>query len=797
MVRLKITAVDLKQEIIEVENCGDVTISLEGIKLVDKDAKNTFTFPKSAELNAREKLTLYCAAGKLQEDELEKLEAQEKEDGGNVFLWRTKEGNPRKQCVLNDTGEHIKLMDAQDKVLDTFDERVKEEISNENIDAIDTSELVLDIGPSAGESIGKENGDVDTNQSTKAPPPKSNGGRRQSFIELAKDQLYDFKEHVEDMLDSENNEYQEITGETVFQKFPLPEVRGMTKERDKFWVSSCCMLIFSVIFTVGFVLYYIRNTQRVVGFRTISLEKHLLIRSTGCDVTFNHLPIDVKRVQTNRTQNSTLHYVSGTSSSHQKGSTANGTGTTNIGGSADYTNTTNAAIATNNTSGSPFIASPNLLEYWTNRFAMMTTDLAYLYKNLYRDQDKCAEKGNWNAKDSRFCISYIYNANLLYPEPSMERMKDPNYFFMNDGSKVSFAPKNPTIAEIVGFESLGSRTKCKINVWTIHPLKKVTILQSGRKISVVKVDNDQIYDTRTAGRCKDGSGTCVVSSENPGSLHERKVSRRTPSEGKQYTFYEYSSYSYWKLNIGVLEINGTNVDIKMTNFEAKHIKILLENGDVRLHGVQISNSTTRFGCSDDEVGNLFNTPQGTKFCNHTIRVGFDHGTTIGIGKFQHTNSSSCGTSAKSCEGNVYLTVLSSTRFVYSQNGGAVCAASSTIMEEASNCILPDYYKGKGSNNSSNTGNSSSDFSTSPSGVCKGSAILCKNKTCPFRAEMATMDVSVLEGGLYLGVIDYEATDKVFKNKRKTIDGVPCIFPFEYKEKVYWECTSEGMLDSTL
>ena len=41
--------------------------------------------------------------------------------------------------------------------------------------------------------------------------------------------------------------------------------------------------------------------------------------------------------------------------------------------------------------------------------------------------------------------------------------------------------------------------------------------------------------------------------------------------------------------------------------------------------------------------------------------------------------------------------------------------------------------------------------------------------------METMDVSVLEIGLYLGVIDYEATDTVLKNKRKTIDGVPCIF----------------------
>ena len=347
---------------------------------------------------------------------------------------------------------------------------------------------------------------------------------------------------------------------------------------------------------------------------------------------------------------------------------------------------------------------------------------------------------------------------------------------MNDGSKVSFAAEKLTIAEIVGFESLGSFTKCKINVWTVEPLKKVTILQSGRKIDVVKVDmplGDRMYVKKTAGRCSDGSGTCIVSL---GSSKGRKVSRRNATEGSVYTFYEYSNYSYWKLKIGVLQINGTNVNVKITNFETEHMDILLENGNIRLHGVQISNSTTRIG-------------------NHTIRVGFDHGTAIGIGKFERSNTSLCGTSAKACAGNVYVTVLSSTRFIYSQNGGAVCAASHGIMEEASTCILPDYYKGNGPNNSSKTGNSSIDLSASSPGVCKGSAILCRNKTCPFQAEMETMDVSVLGGGLYLGVIDYEATDTVLKNKRKTIDGVPCIFPFEYKEKVYWECTSEGKLNS--
>ena len=115
------------------------------------------------------------------------------------------------------------------------------------------------------------------------------------------------------------------------------------------------------------------------------------------------------------------------------------------------------------------------------------------------------------------------------------------------------------------------------------------------------------------------------------------------------------------------------------------------------------------------------------------------------------------------------------------------------MEEAST-DTPIIIKETAQTTQAKQANSSIDLSASSPG-CKGSAILCRNKTCPFQAEMETMDVSVLGGGLYLGVIDYEATDTVLKNKRKTIDGVPCIFPFEYKEKVYWECTSEGKLNS--
>ena len=157
MAGLKITGVDLKREIIQVENDGEVAVSLEGIKLVDKDSKNTFAFPKGAELNAKEKLTLYCAAGKQQEDELDKLEAQEKEVGGNVFLWRTKEGNPRKQGILNDTGETVTLMDAEDKVLDTFD-APKGTVIDDNATAVETDYSTEDSTEDSTEANNEKSG---------------------------------------------------------------------------------------------------------------------------------------------------------------------------------------------------------------------------------------------------------------------------------------------------------------------------------------------------------------------------------------------------------------------------------------------------------------------------------------------------------------------------------------------------------------------------------------------------------------------------------------------------------------
>ena len=181
MAGLKITGVDLKREIIQVENGGDVSVSLEGIKLVDKDSKNTFAFPKGAELNAREKLTLYCAAGKQQEDELDKLEAQEKEVGGNVFLWRTKEGNPRKQGILNDTGENVTLMDAEDKVLDTFD-APKGTVIDDNLTAVKSDSTEADNEKSGDDEKVKAEED-----SKKVADEKSGGEDEEVKIEKIKD----------------------------------------------------------------------------------------------------------------------------------------------------------------------------------------------------------------------------------------------------------------------------------------------------------------------------------------------------------------------------------------------------------------------------------------------------------------------------------------------------------------------------------------------------------------------------------------------------------------------------------
>jgi hypothetical protein len=232
-----------------------------------------------------------------------------------------------------------------------------------------------------------------------------------------------------------------------------------------------------------------RHTQRVVGHHIISLEKNLLIRTTGCDVVFHHLiPDDMENnLHGNFTINSTN--ASSLDTTTQNPILPKPSMISNLNG----TNSSNAT--TNNTNDNTLnkVANENM---WFSEMTKLLWDykkyfekeLTYLYNNLYQDLDQCEQKDTWTDKYSKYCISYIYNAYLLFPEPTMDKMKDKSYNFLNDGSKVSFAPEHPTVAEIVGFESLNSRTKCKINVWSIQPLKNVTILHSGRKIKVEKLD---------------------------------------------------------------------------------------------------------------------------------------------------------------------------------------------------------------------------------------------------------------------------------------------------------------------
>ncbi len=325
-----------------------------------------------------------------------------------------------------------------------------------------------------------------TNMRKKQPRMK-----RKSIMET----LQDIQDQVEDIFDPENSEYQEISGESVFQKFPLPEVRQMTKNRDLFWKGSCCCLILVVIFIVGFLLFFMRHTQRVVGYHVVSVEKGLLIRTMGCDVVFRHLLSEnmSNDLQGNFTRNASKHNdttaslvspeIAAQNAILPKPSNLNGTNVTNATLQTNYTNDGTLSKARNKDMF--FSEIYEIIKDYTKYFQ---TELMYLYENLYQDLDKCEQKDTWTDKSSTYCVSYIYNAFVLFPEPTIDRMKDENYNFLNDGSKVSFAPEHPEVAEIVGFESLNSKTECKINVWSIQPLKNVTILHSGRKIKVEKID---------------------------------------------------------------------------------------------------------------------------------------------------------------------------------------------------------------------------------------------------------------------------------------------------------------------
>ena len=259
--------------------------------------------------------------------------------------------------------------------------------------------------------------------------------------------------------------------------------------------------------------------------------------------------------------------------------------------------------------------------------------------------------------------------------------------------------------------------------------------------------------------------------------------------------------------------------------------MFVQSGNIQIHGLQL-NSSGVTSCNNGDETDI----RGR--CNHTIKVGIDLGKVNGIGIIKANGQNLCAPNGpKSCEGNLHLTMVTPTRIKYSQNNGIVCGAAHGIKVEHSNCKVPtqaNRNKNYNNDNNNNASNSSTDIDSINPGdpnsdigsidieavynstnnntndansnygdtsTCEGQAILCTTGVIDFNAdidfsfdtplmgctedeEIENIETFVNGGGLYFGVVKYNATQTQFVNNRHTVDGLPCIFPFKYKNKMY-------------
>jgi len=96
---------DLAREAVVISNPSSRPVDLSGFVLKDKDGRNEYKFPAKTTAKANGDVILFCAPGKLPEED------QMRAKRAGILFWTNRDGSPRSKEVLNNSGEILHLMD--------------------------------------------------------------------------------------------------------------------------------------------------------------------------------------------------------------------------------------------------------------------------------------------------------------------------------------------------------------------------------------------------------------------------------------------------------------------------------------------------------------------------------------------------------------------------------------------------------------------------------------------------------------------------------------------------------------
>ena len=532
-------------------------------------------------------------------------------------------------------------------------------------------------------------------------------------------------------------------GPDVFQIFPLPEIQSIRTNQNTFFKCFLAIELVVLVLVMGVVLMiYLTSSQFLAAVVIVDNQIPLSVHTEGCDVQFVKLP---------RPKYASGEY--GTNWTASATNTASPENQTNVHKS-DITE----SISQTTPIGDVFvqwlrnwgiIQRPNDCtfymthvdhkrnEYWRNSYCL---DWTYNNRHWF-EPDKLNEP-------SQVRVNGIASATQNHPVWNQRKIgrvytldaqkKDYKLPGTNFPIQHTLLRKNATV-DVVAYERISQIPQhCVVKVWTYFPIRQVTVIgtASSTPTRVTKMEKH------------------TAESQALNKLRPR-----------------------WRLAIDQLAINGTHMEVELSNMVVTDVNILLERGQVNINGMYIRPRHGALPASND---------------TNVIETGVDLGARIAVGVHVPANTSSrCATGKTECGGNIRVSLLSPTRVYYSQDEGIVCAAARLVNEEASNCNPP--LRGNATNSSSELGNGTSITDGEGPGTCKGQLLLCPSISC-VEDDVRSLRLQARKGGVYVAQVEYEGAANDMQNMRSTIDGRRCKFPFKYKNKIFFDCTTEDKGD---